>query len=299
MTLAITGFGFTKVPTMPNNTVMADVVDDDDRGILPPQPIIDNNNGNSSENETTTGYVAERTTTSTDSKDTVVRKAPTIKVKKAKFTIKKKKGTTKAFIVKTIKKSITATDSLKKDISSRVDVSKPSLSSKKYNKWQTLTITVVDDYGNTTTKNIKLKLTKTTSVKKSKKLTSKSALYEKMSTKSKKRIKTVKSGTKVYVIHKIPNTGWYKVKIKGKTGYMKASKFKARKKTTTSNKDYEKTDKNGYTWGKDSKGEYVIIEGKKIYMTSGSKSDAERKRDEKRDKEYNDGVEDDPSWREK
>ena len=38
MTLAIAGFGFTKVPTMPNNTVMADVVDDDDRGILPPQP---------------------------------------------------------------------------------------------------------------------------------------------------------------------------------------------------------------------------------------------------------------------
>lgn len=138
MTLAIAGLGFTKVPTMPNNTVMADVVDDDRQTYITTiQPIIDNNNGNAFENETTTSYVTEQPTISTDSKDTVVRKAPTIKAKKTKFTIKKKKG---------------------------------------------------------------------------------------------KKIKKVKNGTRVYVIHKIPNTGWYKVKVKGKTGYMKALKFKVKKR---------------------------------------------------------------------
>ncbi len=91
MTLAIAGLGFTKVPTMPNNTVMADVVDDDDRGILPPQPIIDNNNGNAFENETTTSYVTEQPTISTDSKDTVVRKAPTIKAKKTSLQSRKRR----------------------------------------------------------------------------------------------------------------------------------------------------------------------------------------------------------------
>ncbi|MFR7511543.1 hypothetical protein [Eubacterium sp.] len=196
MTLAIAGLGFTKVPTMPNNTVMADVVDDDDRRILPPQPIIDNNNGNAFENETTTSYVTEQPTISTDSKDTVVRKAPTIKAKKTKFTIKKKKG---------------------------------------------------------------------------------------------KKIKKVKNGTGVYVIHKIPNTGWYKVKVKGKTGYMKALKFKVKKKTNGNNG----------TVGRDTRGRYVIVNGRKIYIPEGSGSTSQEVHDRQRELAEEDGNDWGPSWRQK
>ena len=172
---------------------MADVVDDDDRRILPPQPIIDNNNGNAFENETTTSYVTEQPTTSTDSKDTVVRKAPTIKAKKTKFTIKKKKG---------------------------------------------------------------------------------------------KKIKKVKNGTRVYVIHKIPNTGWYKVKVKGKTGYMKALKFKVKKKT------------NG-TVGRDTRGRYVIVNGRKIYIPEGSGSTSQEVHDRQRELAQEDGNDWGPSWKQK
>lgn len=229
-------------PTLDTSQVYtSEVVQDDDRGIIPPPALDTSQVDSSSQNvEEPTGTppndASQNTNTNTNNTSSVVvKKAPTIKVSKTKFTIKYKKGLTKTQVVKSIKRSITAKDADGKSLKSKVQVKKPSFSSKKYNKYQKLTVTVKDDYGNVSTKTIKLKLTKFTSVKKYKKLTKSSALYKKASTSKGKKIKSIKKGTKVYIISKLPNTGWYKVKTKGKVGYMKASKFKVVKKSTSPN----------------------------------------------------------------
>lgn len=131
-------------------------------------------------------------------------------------------------VVARIKKGVSATDNVDGKIAkSRIKVS--GYKAKKYDKVQKVTFTVKDKAGNITKKTVKLKITNP--VKKlSKYMYTKSVVNVRKTSSAKgKKLGTLKFGTKVKVIGQDRNTGWYKIKYKGGTGWVSNSYLSSKK----------------------------------------------------------------------
>lgn len=131
-------------------------------------------------------------------------------------------------VVARIKKGVSATDNVDGKIAkSRIKVS--GYKAKKYDKVQKVTFTVKDKAGNITKKTVKLKITNP--VKKlSKYMYTKSVVNVRKTSSAKgKKLGTLKFGTKVKVIGQDRNTGWYKIKYKGGTGWVNSSYLSSKK----------------------------------------------------------------------
>lgn len=125
-------------------------------------------------------------------------------------------------VVARIKKGVSATDNVDGKIAkSRIKVS--GYKAKKYDKVQKVTFTVKDKAGNITKKTVKLKITNPVE-KVNKTMYTKSVVnVHKTSSAKGKKLGTLKFGTKVKVIGQDRNTGWYKIKYKGGTGWVSNS----------------------------------------------------------------------------
>ena len=148
-------------------------------------------------------------------------------------------------VVARIKKGVSATDNVDGKIAkSKIKIS--GYKAKKYGKVQKVTFTVKDKAGNITKKTVKLKITNP--VKKlNKTMYTKSVVNVRKTSSAKgKKLGTLKFGTKVKVIGQDRNTGWYKIKYKGGTGWVSNSYLSAKKpskpvkKNNSSNTDSKK-----------------------------------------------------------
>ena len=174
--------------------------------------------------------VVEVTDTTTNTKSTI---NVTINVKDmTKPTLKGVKKVIKIVggknVVARIKKGVSATDNVDGKIAkSKIKIS--GYKAKKYGKVQKVTFTVKDKAGNITKKTVKLKITNP--VKKlNKTMYTKSVVNVRKTSSAKgKKLGTLKFGTKVKVIGQDRNTGWYKIKYKGGTGWVSNSYLSAKK----------------------------------------------------------------------
>lgn len=149
-------------------------------------------------------------------------------------------------VVARIKKGVSATDNIDGKIAkSKIKVS--GYKAKKYGTVQKVTFTVKDKAGNVTKKTVKLKIINP--VKKvNKTMYAKSVVnVRKTSTAKGKKLGTLKFGTKVKVIGQDRNTGWYKIKYKGGTGWVNNSYLSSKKpsKPSSKNSSSSKKDNNG------------------------------------------------------
>ena len=146
-------------------------------------------------------------------------------------------------VVARIKKGVSATDNVDGKIAkSKIKVS--GYKAKNYGKIQKVTFTVKDKAGNITKKTVKLKIINP--VKKvNKTMYAKSVVnVRKTSTAKGKKLGTLKFGTKVKVIGQDRNTGWYKIKYKGGTGWVNNSYLSSKKpsKPFSKNNSSKKSD---------------------------------------------------------
>lgn len=188
----------------------------------------------------TTGEVVKYTVT-VNVKDMT---KPTLKGVKKVIKIVGGKG-----VVARIKKGVSATDNVDgKIVKSRIKVS--GYKAKKYDKVQKVTFTVKDKAGNITKKTVKLKITNP--VKKlSKYMYTKSVVNVRKTSSAKgKKLGTLKFGTKVKVIGQDRNTGWYKIKYKGGTGWVSNSYLSSKKPSKPVKKNNNKNP-NGGAYGVD------------------------------------------------
>lgn len=124
-------------------------------------------------------------------------------------------------VVKRIKKGVTAKDNIDGNITKRIKIS--GYKAKKYDKVQKVTFTVKDKAGNITKKTVKLKITNP--VKKlNKYMYTKTAINVRSTSSAKgKKLGKLAFGKRVKVIGQDRNTGWYKIRFNGKTGWVNNS----------------------------------------------------------------------------
>ena len=145
-------------------------------------------------------------------------------------------------VVARIKKGVSAKDNVDGKIAkSKIKIS--GYKAKKYGKVQKVTFTVKDKAGNIKKKTVKLKITNPVKKLNKTMYVKTSTLNVRSSSSAKgKKLGTLKFGTKVKVIGQDRNTGWYKIKYKGKTAWVnksyvsskKPSKPVSKKKTSNS-----------------------------------------------------------------
>lgn len=149
-------------------------------------------------------------------------------------------------IVARIKKGVSATDNADGKIAkSKIKIS--GYKAKKYGKVQKVTFTVKDSSGNIRKKTVKLKITNPVKKVKKTMYTKTAVNVRKTSSAKGKKLGRLKFGTKVKVVARDRNTGWYKIKYKGGYGWVSdtyLSKTKPKTKTPTNNNSNSKSNSN-------------------------------------------------------
>lgn len=163
--------------------------------------------------------------------------APTLKGVKSTIKIVGGKN-----VVARIKKGVSAKDNVDGKIAkSKIKIS--GYKAKKYGKVQKVTFTVKDKAGNVKKKTVKLKITNPVKKLNKTMYVKASTLNVRSSSSAKgKKLGTLKFGNKIKVIGQDRNTGWYKIKYKGKTGWVNKSYVSTKKPSKPVSKKKKSSD---------------------------------------------------------